>query len=107
MANEDVFDPRGMLAALERSRVGYVLIGGLARVLRGTDEITNGVDVCLALRPAENLERLGRALEELEARRTDKRRLVVDEDALAAEPVIRLRTGLGELQLVASPAGTR
>ena len=31
----------------------------------------------------------------------------MDEDALEAEPVIRLRTGLGELQLVASPAGTR
>jgi hypothetical protein len=32
------FDPRGLLAALEREYVAYVLIGGLARVLRGTEE---------------------------------------------------------------------
>jgi hypothetical protein len=107
MADEQVFDPRGMLAALERNRVGYVLIGGLARVLRGTDEITSGVDVCPAVRPPENLERLGLALEELGARRADRRRLLINEEALAAEPVIRLRTAPGELQLVASPAGTR
>jgi len=107
MANEEVFDPRGMLAALERNRVGYVLIGGLARVLRGTDEITSGVDVCPALRPEENLERLGLALEELGARRADRRRLLVNEEVIAAEPVVRLRTAFGELQLVASPAGTR
>jgi len=107
MANEEAFDPRGVLAALERNRVGHVLIGGLARVLRGTDEVTSGVDVCPALRPAENLERLALALEELGARRADRRRLLVDEEALASEPVIRLRTSMGELQLVASPAGTR
>src|SRR6266536_3410528 len=107
MANEEAFEPRGVLAALERNRVGHVLIGGLARVLRGTDEVTSGVDVCPALRPAENLERLALALEELGARRADRRRLLVDEEALASEPVIRLRTSMGELQLVASPAGTR
>lgn len=39
------FDPRGVLTALEREYVAYVLIGGLARVLRGTDETTGGVDV--------------------------------------------------------------
>ena len=104
---EEVFDPRGLLAALDRNVVSYVVIGGLARVLRGTDEVTNGVDICPALRPEENLVRLGRALEELEARRADRRRLTVDEAALAAEPVISLRTAFGELQLVAEPAGTR
>lgn len=104
---EEVFDPRGLLAALDRNVVSYVVIGALARVLRGTDEITNGVDICPALRPEENLVRLGRALEELEARRVDRRRLTVDEAALSAEPVIRLRTAFGELKLVAEPAGTR
>ena len=104
---EEVFDPRGVLAALDRNYVNYVLIGATARVLRGTDEITNGVDICPALRPEENLERLERALEELEARRVDRRRLAVDEEALRAEPVVQLRTALGELKLVAEPAGTR
>ena len=106
MSEPEVFDPRGLLAALERNYVGYVLIGGLARVIRGTDELTAGVDVCPSLRP-ENLERLGRSLEELEARRTDRRRLLLDEETLVGEGVIRLRTGMGELKLVAEPAGTR
>jgi hypothetical protein len=106
VADGEVFNPRGLLAALERNRVGYVLIGALARVLHGTDEVTNGVDICPSLR-ADNVERLGMALEELEARRSDRRRLVVDEESLRAERVLRLRTPLGELQVVAEPAGTR
>jgi hypothetical protein len=106
VAENEVFDPRGQLAALERNYVGYVLIGGLARVLQGTDEITSGVDVCPSLRP-ENLERLGRSLEELEAKRSDRRRLIVDEETLRREPVLRLRTAMGQLNVVPEPAGTR
>jgi hypothetical protein len=102
----EVFDPRGLLPALDRSYVSYVLIGGLARVIRGTDELTNGVDICPGLR-FENVDRLARALEELEARRADRRRLVVDEDTLAGEAVLDLRTNWGVLKVVAEPAGTR
>ncbi len=106
MPVDDGFDPRGLLAALDRNYVGYVLIGGLARVIRGTDELTDGVDVCPGMR-FENVDRLARALDELEARRADRRRLVVDEDTLAQEPVLDLRTNRGQLKVVAEPAGTR
>jgi len=106
VAERDVFDPRGLLAALDRNYVSYVLIGGLARVIRGTDELTNGVDICPSVRP-DNLERLRKALAELEARRTDRRRLSLDEETLAREPVTRLRTAHGEVKLVPEPAGTR
>lgn len=105
-AEENGFDPRRLLAGLHRSYVNYVLIGGLARVIRGTDEITNGVDICPSLR-ADNVERLGEALEELGARRVDRRRLVVDEESLRGERVLRLRTPLGELKVAPEPAGTR
>ena len=105
-AGENGFDPRGLLAALHRNYVDYVLIGGLARVIRGTDEVTSGVDVCPSLR-TENVERLAEALDELEARRADRRRLAVDEESLRDEPVLRLRTSMGELNVVAEPAGTR
>lgn len=105
-AEEDGFDPRGLLAGLHRNHVSYVLIGGLARVIRGTDEITSGVDICPSLR-FDNVERLSRALEDLEARRVDRRRLVVDEESLHAEPVLPLRTSFGELKVVTEPAGTR
>lgn len=102
----DTFDPRALLAALDRNYVSYVLIGGFARVIRGTDELTNGVDVCPSVRP-ENLERLERALGELEAKRADRKRLALDEEVLGRESVISLRTAKGELKLVAEPAGTR
>ena len=102
---DDSFDPRGILAALERNYVAYVLIGGLARVIRGTDELTGGVDVCPSLRP-ENVERLGRALGELEAERVRRGRLVLEE-ALQKEQVLAVRTAKGALKVVPEPAGTR
>ena len=101
-AGENGFDPRGLLSALHRNYVSYVLIGGLARVIRGVDEVTSGVDVCPSLR-SENVEQLGKALEELEARRADRRRLVVDEESLRTEPVLRLRTRFGELRSTQVP----
>jgi hypothetical protein len=102
---DDPFDPRAVLAALDRNYVAYVLIGGLARVIRGADEVTEGVDVCPSLRP-ENLERLGRALGELEARPPGRGRLVLEE-AIQKEPVLALRTAKGGLKIVPEPAGTR
>lgn len=104
-AEQNGFDPRGLLAGLARNYVSYVLIGALARVIRGTDEITDGVDICPSL-AEDNRERLGAALDDLDAQRADRRRLILD-DAVAQERVIRLRTGMGELQIVPEPAGTR
>jgi hypothetical protein len=103
---DDPFDPRALLAALDRNFVSYVLIGGFARVIRGADELTHGVDICPSLRP-DNLERLEQALGELEAKRTDRKRLALDEQSIVQEPMIRLRTAKGELKLVPEPAGTR
>jgi hypothetical protein len=99
------FDPRGILAGLARNYASFVLIGALARVIRGTDEVTDGVDICPSLAD-DNREPLGKALDDLKAQRVDRRRLVLEE-ALAQERVIRLRTPMGKLQLVPEPAGTR
>ena len=99
------FDPRGILAGLARNYASFVLIGALARVIRGTNELADGVDICPSLADL-NQEPLARALGDLEAQRVDRRRLVLEE-ALVNEPVVRLRTPLGELKLVPDPAGTR
>src|SRR6266516_4777987 len=40
----DRFDPYAILNALEHQRVTYVLIGGFARVIQGTEELTRGLD---------------------------------------------------------------
>ena len=99
-------DPYELLQALERHRVAYVVIGGFARIVQGTEEMTYGVDITPSLRE-ENLRRLELALGDVDARRTDGRELSLDPKMLAAEPVHELETRYGELKLVPEPAGTR
>ncbi len=98
------YDPRAILAALERNYVNYVLIGGLAQVLRGADQFTRGVDVCPSF-AADNLDRLSRATSELDAKRVDGRPLALTDEALGSEPVISLSTRAGLLQVIGSPEG--
>jgi hypothetical protein len=104
MTGDQRSDPRSILTGLQAAGVSSVVIGGLARVARGSDEVTRGVDICPSLLPA-NLARLGAALTEMDAARRDGRELIVDEAHLRAEPVIELSTAFGELKLVATPAG--
>jgi hypothetical protein len=98
------FDPRLILAALERNYVDYVLIGGLAQVLRGADQITAGVDICPSF-ASNNLQRLARAVDDLDARRADGGAPELSDDALVAEPVLALSTPAGVLQIIGSPEG--
>jgi hypothetical protein len=95
------FDQRGVLAALEREYVAYVLIGGLARVLRGADETTDGVDLCPSLRE-DNLQRLQRALAGLGIEGE-----VPSSAELRASAPLTLETSLGTVKVVGEPAGTR
>jgi hypothetical protein len=88
------FDPYAILGALERHQVAYVLIGGLARVLHGSDEVTHGVDITPAIRPS-NFQRLRAALEDLDVAVAD-----------SLEAPIALATSAGELKLIPEPAGT-
>ena len=67
MSNPPPFDPYELLAALDRERVSYVIIGGFARVVHGSGEITDGLDIVPSLH--ENLRRLGRALGRARRRR--------------------------------------
>lgn len=99
------FDPYAMLKALDRHRVTYIVIGGFARVIHGTDELTRGVDIVPSMRP-ENLRRLEEALHDLSAQREDGEELRLGENE-ALDPVIALRTDAGELKIVPEPEGTR
>jgi hypothetical protein len=99
------FDPYALLTALERRRVTYVLIGGLARIIQGTEELTHGLDLAPSLR-AENLRRLGLALDDLDARFPNGKRPGLDRD-LPRQAVLELRTDAGELKIVPEPAGSR
>jgi hypothetical protein len=97
------FDPYELLATLQRHHVSFVVIGAFARVVHGTGELTAGVDVTPSLR-ADNLARLEKALDELEASRVDGRKLSLHD---VDEPVLELETRAGELKLVPEPAGAR
>jgi hypothetical protein len=98
-----VFDPYELLGALQGRNVNFVVIGAFARVVRGTRELTDGVDITQSMRE-ENLVRLEQALEDLEARPADGAQLDLRN---RDEPVVELVTRAGELKLVPEPAGTR
>jgi hypothetical protein len=101
----DQFDPYAVLQALERQRVSYIVIGGLGRVIHGSNELTDGIDIVPSLRE-ENLRRLGVALDDLHARRPDGKPLVPERD-LTRQPVLELESDAGELRIVPEPAGTK
>jgi hypothetical protein len=98
-----VFDPYELLGALQARNVAFVVVGAFARVVRGTRELTGGIDITPSMRE-ENLVRLEQALEDLDTRRADGAPL--DLRSLE-EPVVELETRAGELKLVPEPAGTR
>jgi transcriptional regulator with XRE-family HTH domain len=58
------FDPYAIVATLERHRVAYLLIGTLARVIRGTDELARRAEITPSRQPP-NLSRLQRAVSDL------------------------------------------
>lgn len=93
-----------MLAALEASYVDYVLIGGLAQVLRGADLITEGVDICPSFARG-NLDRLNHALAELREPNARGRTRALNEELLGQRAIVRLATAAGEVGVVAAPAG--
>ena len=105
MAERDAFDPIAVLRALDQRRVAYIVIGALGRVVEGSTELTDGTDIVPSTRE-DNLRKLALALEDLNARRRDGKKLRLQE-SLACEPVLELDTDAGELKIVPEPAGTR
>jgi hypothetical protein len=103
MARRPPFDPFAILAALDRRRVAYVVIGSFARVVRGAEELPDGLDIVPSLRP-ENLQRLEDALVDLEAVGVDGPRINLDE---SHDALIRTPSPAGELKIVPEPEGTR
>lgn len=96
MSSRTRFDPYELLAALDRERVSYVMIGGFARVVHGSGEVTVGLDIAPSLRD-ENLRRLDRALDQL---RVADPALV---EQLSSREPVTAETRAGELRIVPEP----
>ena len=102
-------DPAGMFATLADHGVDYVLIGGLAAVIRGSTAMTNDADIVPARNP-ENLNRLSDALGTLQARlRADTDPDGIPFDAhpalLAQMTTVNLTTRCGDLDIAFAPTG--
>jgi len=105
------FEPDRLLEVLERHRVRYVVIGGLAALLRGSPYNTRDVDVTPD-RGRRNLRRLADALRELEAKiriepGVQPRTLIFEPDFLNRFQNLALVTAHGNLDICLTPDGTR
>ena len=104
------FDPERIIATLSRCGVEYVLIGALAARLHGFPRVTADADITPRDDP-ENLERLARALRELDARvytESVPEGLAFDCSAstLTRAEMWNLVTTSGRIDIAFRPAGT-
>jgi hypothetical protein len=102
------FRPRGLLEHLSRHGVDFVVIGGVAAALHGSDRSTIDLDICPA-QDADNLEALGVALTEIDARLRgieEDLPFVPDGRSLAGIEILTLSTSLGALDIVIRPQGS-
>lgn len=102
-------DPAGVVAALERHQVRYVIIGGVAAQLHGSPAPTRGLDVT-PKRSASNLARLVAALASVEAQEWVPGfgyplQLPMDRRRLAGDRVLMTQTRYGRVDVVPSPHG--
>lgn len=104
------YEPERLLQTLNRHGVAYVVVGGLAAVAHGSTLPTEDVDITPA-RDRPNLDRLGAALRELNARlRTEHEPEGVafpcDGAFIAAQPLMmNLVTDVGDVDLTLAPSG--
>lgn len=104
------FDPEAILRELIGHDVEFVLIGGVAATLYGSNLRTGDVDIC-PRKEESNLGRLGKALEELEARvRTegvpDGLHFTPDAAFLERVEMLNLTTRHGDFTFVFQLSGT-
>jgi len=103
------FEYFDILATLNEHRVRYVLIGGLAAILWGSDNITQDVDVCYA-RDRENVEALVRALKSMDAHlRGFPKGLpeIIDERTFRLGDTMTFDTRFGKFDCLGTPSGTQ
>lgn len=102
------FRPRGLLEHLTRHAVDFVVVGGIAAALHGSERNTFDLDICPA-QDSANLDALGTALVAIDAGLRD-----IDEDipfvpdgrSLAGIEILTLSTSLGPLDVLVRPHGS-
>lgn len=98
---------RSMLSGLNRSRVSYVVIGGVAATVHGSASVTIDLDICYDPAP-DNLQRLARLLNRWNAYPRGVEPglpFIMDERTMRAAPVLTLVTDEGALDCMDRVAG--
>jgi hypothetical protein len=96
-----------ILKRLNEHQVAYVLVGGMACVIHGSQVVTQDVDICAPMTP-ENLLRLYAALQGTHPRfrmTRDLRPLPQNPEELEKFPNLYLLTDLGQLDILSEIAG--
>ena len=104
----NAFDPLEILQTLERHRVQFVIIGGIAGRLWGSTTVTNDLDICYA-RDAGNLSALAGALRELKVKLRGADRdlpFIADARSLKMGDSFTFTTIAGSLDCLGIPAGS-
>ena len=107
MAPPPEFRPRPILDALLAHEVDFVLIGGMAGVVRGSSYPTYDVDIAYG-RGRENLERLAMALNQLGAKlrgAPPDLPFILDAKTLENGAHFTFETPYGSLDILADPDG--
>jgi hypothetical protein len=103
------FNGNAILAVLARHNVACVVIGNYGGLLRGVDLATDDIDITPST-TADNLERLARALAELDAgiRVAGEPPVPLPGDSrlLAKAEIWNLTTRYGNLDITTCPSGT-
>jgi hypothetical protein len=102
-AADGAFDPISMLRVLHEEDVTFVIVGGIARYLLGSDALPTDLDICYD-RVDKNVSGLASALERMHALRRDQRRdltAFVPEAALRDHEIVRLAVDFGFLDCFA------
>ena len=100
-------DFQPILKALIDSNIRFVLIGGLAMVTRGSDHVTQDIDICYA-RDAENLTRLSDTFNAHNVRLRGVPKdlpFIFDPRTLQNARNLTLDTDLGAVDILGEPAG--
>jgi hypothetical protein len=103
-----MFDPIPPLGILLKHKVRFVLIGGFASRLWGSNSITDDLDICYA-RDDKNLEALADALRELKARLRGAPPdvpFILDAKTLKAGDHFTFVTKFGSVDCLGTPQGS-
>jgi len=105
MTDLKAFDSLAILNALHRRDVSFVVIGGVAGYLFGSNLPSANLDICFAS-DAANRRRLVAALTEMHAESRDGESTQMDDQALESDAVLTFRTDFGILHCIRTPLGT-